>query len=159
LKTYNILFLCTHNSARSIIGEIIANTHISKKFIGYSAGSHPIESVHPLALEIADEYGYPRDQLRSKLWNEYASFESPKMDFIIVVCEGPVVSGQPYWPGNPINASWGFEDIALIQGSEELKRRAFKKVKVELQRRLDILSSLPESSLTEETLQLIHQKK
>lgn len=159
MKTYNILFLCTHNSARSIIGEIIANTHISKKFVGYSAGSHPSDSVNPFALEIADECGYPRDSLRTKLWNEFATFESPKMDFIIVVCEGPVVSGQPYWPGSPVIASWVFEDIALIQGSEELKRRAFKKVKVELQRRLDILSSLPESSLTEETLQLIHQKK
>jgi len=95
--------------------------------------------------------------LRPKLWNEFANFESPKMDFIVTVCDGAVVSGQPYWPGNPIIASWGFEDLSLVQGSDEIKRRAFKKVKVELQRRLDILSSLPESSLTEETLQLIYQ--
>jgi len=159
LEKYNILFVCEHNSARSIIAEIVANTHISKKFIGYSAGYTPGEFVNPFALEIAKECGYPLEKLFNKGWQEYASFEAPNMDLIIDLYQNKNRLERPYWPGNPILASWGFEDPAIIAGSDELKRRVFKSVKVEIQRRLDIVSSIPKASLDQKTLQLIHQKK
>jgi protein-tyrosine-phosphatase len=155
LKKYNILFVCEHNSARSIIAEIVANTHISKKFVGYSAGYIPSEHVNPFALEIAQECGYPLEKLFNKGWQDYASFEAPRMDFIIDLCQNKNYSERPYWPGNPISASWGFEDPAIIQGSDELKRRVFKSVKVEIQRRLDIVASLPIDSLNQKTFELM----
>jgi arsenate reductase len=158
LKKYNILFVCEHNSARSIIAEIVANTHISKKFIGYSAGYIPGEFINPFALEIAQEGSYPLEKLFNKSWQEFASFEAPQMDFIIDLCPNKTYSEKPYWPGNPILASWGFEDPTMIEGSDELKRRVFKSVKIELQRRLDIVASLPKDSLDQKTLQWIDQK-
>jgi len=155
LKKYNILFLCKHNSARSIIAEIVANTHISRKFVGYSAGYIPGEFVNPFALEIAQEGSYPLEKLFNKGWQDYASFEAPRMDFIIDLCQNKNYSERPYWPGNPLSASWGFEDPAIIQGSDELKRRVFKSVKVEIQRGLDIVASLPIDSLNQKTFELM----
>ena len=155
MKKYNILFVGEHNSARSIVAEIVSNTHISKKFVGYSAGYIPSEHVNPFALEIAQECGYPLERLFNKGWQDYASFEAPKMDFIIDLCQNKNYSERPYWPGNPISSSWGFEDPAIIQGSDELKRRVFKSVKVEIQRRLDIVASLPIDSLNKKTFELM----
>lgn len=159
MKKYNILFLCKHNASRSIIGEVLANAHISRKFVGYSAGIDPDGEVSIYAKEIAQECGYPVESLRCKSWDEFAQYDSIKMDIIITVCDmanearGSI---SPYWPGNPITAKWSFEDPSLVNGSTELKRRAYKKVKLELHRRLDILASLPSSALTQEILELIH---
>lgn len=159
MKKINILFLCKHNASRSIIGEVLANTHIGKKLVGYSAGSEPVGQISIYAQEIAQECGYPIESLRSKNWHEFAQYDSIKMDIIITVGETQDDKSEditPYWPGNPIVVNWNFDDPSLIEGSEELKRRAYKKVKIELHRRLDILSSLPSSALTQEILELIH---
>jgi len=155
LDKYNILFLCSANSARSIIGEVLANTHISRKFVGYSAGASTEPSLNPLAIEIADDIGYPIETLKSKHYSEFTSYESVKMDFIITVCDTSIFSIEPYWPGNPIIAQWRFTDPALVTGSIEVRRRAFNNIKIELQRRLDILASLPKSSLNFEQLQIM----
>jgi arsenate reductase len=156
LKTYNILFLCTHNAARSIIAEVLANSHISKKFHGYSAGSHPKATINPFAIEIAMDCLYPLDKLRTKNWEEFGSFQSPKMDFIITICADVVTRRQPYWPGNPVVANWSFSDPTLVEGTEEKIRKEFKLFKVEIQRRLDILASIPFHKLDQEALQAMH---
>jgi protein-tyrosine-phosphatase len=159
LKKYNILFLCKHNASRSIIGEVLANTNIGKKFVGYSAGSEPAEQISIYAQEIAQECGYPVERLRCKNWQEFAQYDSIKMDIIITLNDDSKDKSEtisPYWPGNPIIATWNFDDPSLVDGSDEIKRRAYKKVKIELYRRLDILASLPSSALTQEILELIH---
>jgi arsenate reductase len=157
LKTYNILFLCKHNASRSTIGEVLANTHISKKFIGYSAGSEPMEYLDEFTKEIAIYCGHPIEDLRNKSWHEFAQNDSLIMDFIFTVCEhlGEKYEGiYPYWPGNPIIAEWGFDDPSLVKGSVEVKRRAYKNVKLEFHRRLNILASLPMSALTQDIFEL-----
>ena len=99
MKRYNILFLCTHNSARSVLGEALASTHPSKKFVGYSAGSTPGGKVNPFAAQIAKELGYPESQLRSKSWDEFSLPDAPKMDFIVTVCDNAAGEVCPFWPG------------------------------------------------------------
>ncbi len=151
--TYNILFLCTHNSARSVIGEALASTHPSKKFIGYSAGSTPGTRVNPFAAEIADKLGYPANKLRSKNWDEFAAPGAPKMDFIITVCDNAAGEVCPIWPGNPATAHWGFPDPSQVEGSDEAKRQAFRDVMVGLQKRIDLLAALPMEKLDAMSMQ------
>ncbi len=158
MKPYNILFLCTHNSARSVIGEALASTHPSGKFIGFSAGSTPGTSVNPIAADIAEELGMVRSQLKSKSWDVYGQPDAPKMDFIITVCDNAAGDVCPFWPGQPVTAHWGFPDPSQVQGTEIEKRKAFNEVKNGLKKRLDILAALPLEKLDSMSLREIHTK-
>ena len=143
MKTYNILFLCTHNSARSILGEALASTHSSGKLIGYSAGSTPGGKVNPFAAELAIQMGYAADKLRSKSWDEFSGPDAPAMDFIITVCDNAAGEVCPVWPGKPATAHWGFPDPSQAQGDDDAKRRAFRDVMVGLKHRIELLAALP----------------
>jgi arsenate reductase len=158
MKQYNILFLCTHNSARSILGEALASTHPSGKLIGYSAGSTPGTSVNPIAADIAEELGMDRALLRSKSWDEFGLEDSPKMDFIVTVCDNAAGEVCPFWPGQPATAHWGFPDPSQVQGTDLEKKAAFNEVKNGLKRRLDILASMPLEKLDSMSLKEIHGK-
>ncbi len=153
MKSFHLLFLCTHNSARSVIGEALASTHRSGKFIGYSAGSTPGTKVNPFAAEIAEKLGYPASKLRSKSWDEFAQPGAPAMDFIITVCDNAAGEVCPIWPGKPATAHWGFPDPSQVGGSDDDKRRAFREVMAGLQKRIDLLASLPIEKLDAMTIQ------
>lgn len=156
MKQYNILFLCTHNSARSVLGEALASTHPSGKFVGYSAGSTPGGKVNPFAAQIAKELGYPESQLRSKSWDEFSLPGASKMDFIVTVCDNAAGEVCPFWPGNPVTAHWGFPDPSQVQGTDLEKRAAFNEVMNGLQKRLDILAAMPLDKLDSMSLKNIH---
>lgn len=158
MKQYNILFLCTHNSARSVLGEALASTHQSGLFVGYSAGSTPGTSVNPFARELALEMGYDESKLRSKSWDEYGLPDAPKMDFIITVCDNAAGEQCPFWPGKPATAHWGFLDPSQAQGSDDDKRKAFRDVMIGLKKRIDLLASMPLDKLDSMTLKNIHTK-
>ena len=158
MKPYNILFLCTHNSARSVIGEALASTHPSGKFIGFSAGSTPGTSVNPIAADIAEELGMVRSLLKSKSWDVYGEPDAPQMDFIITVCDNAAGEVCPFWPGQPVSAHWGFPDPSQVQGTDLEKRKAFNEVKNGLKKRLDILAALPLEKLDSMSLREIHIK-
>lgn len=153
MKKYNVLFLCTHNSARSLLGEALATTHPSGKFVGFSAGSTPGTNVNPIAQELAAEMGYPVDKLRSKSWDEFAQPDAPVMDFIITVCDNAAGEACPVWIGNPATAHWSFPDPSQVQGSDDDKRRAFKDVMLGLKKRLQLLADLPLERLDSLSLQ------
>jgi protein-tyrosine-phosphatase len=142
VKQYNILFLCTHNSARSVLGEALASTHSSGFFKGYSAGSMPGTQVNPFAKELALEMGYPEELLRSKSWDEYALPNAPCMDFIVTVCDNAAGEVCPFWPGNPATAHWGYPDPSQISGSDQDKRNAFRQVMAGLKNQLDMLAEV-----------------
>ena len=156
MKQYNILFLCTHNSARSIIGEALASTHPSGKLKGFSAGSTPGTSVNPYAAEIAKELGLDIALLKSKSWDVYAEPEAPKMDFIITVCDNAAGEQCPFWPGQPVSAHWGFPDPSQVKGSDLEKKAAFNEVMNGLKKRIDILASMPLDKLDSMSLKAIH---
>ena len=158
MKQFNILFLCTHNSARSVLGEAIASTHPSGKFVGYSAGSTPGTSVNRFARELALQMGYDESKLRSKSWDEYGLPDAPKMDFIVTVCDNAAGEVCPYWLGKPATAHWGFPDPSQVQGDDEQKRRAFKEVMIGLKKRIDLLAEMPTEQLNSLSLQEIHTK-
>ena len=158
MKQFNILFLCTHNSARSVLGEAIASTHLSGKFVGYSAGSAPGTSVNPFARELALQMGYDESKLRSKSWDEYGLPNAPQMDFIITVCDDAAGEVCPFWPGRPATAHWGFPDPSQVAGSDDDKRRAFKEVMIGLKKRIDLLADMPLDRLNSLSLQEIHTK-
>ena len=158
MKQYNILFLCTHNSARSVLGEALASTHLSGKFVGYSAGSTPGTSINPFAKELALEMGYDESKLRSNSWDEYALPDAPKMDFIITVCDQAAGEQCPFWPGNPATAHWGFPDPSQVQGTDDDKRKAFKDVMIGLKKRIEILANMPLDKLDSMSLKEIHTK-
>lgn len=158
MKQYNILFLCTHNSARSVLGEALASTHPSGLFVGYSAGSTPGTSVNPFAKELALEMGYDEAKLRSKSWDEYALADAPKMDFIVTVCDNAAGEVCPFWPGNPTTAHWGFPDPSQVIGTDLEKKTAFVSVMNGLKKRLDILAAMPLDKLDSMTLKSIHTK-
>lgn len=143
MKTYNILFLCTHNSARSVVGEVLATQISNGKFIGYSAGSTPGGKVNPFAVEIAEKYGYDISKLRSKSWDEYSFADAPPMDFIITVCDNAAGEVCPFWPGKPATAHWGYPDPSAVEGGDDAKRAAFKNVELGLKKRIEILMNLP----------------
>jgi protein-tyrosine-phosphatase len=141
-----------------VLGEALASTHPSGKFIGYSAGSTPGTSVNPIAADIAAELGMDRTLLRSKSWDEFGLADSPKMDFIVTVCDNAAGEVCPFWPGQPATAHWGFPDPSQVQGTDLEKKAAFNEVKNGLKRRLDILASMPLEKLDSMSLKEIHSK-
>ena len=143
MKTFNILFLCTGNSARSILAEALATTLSHGRLIGYSAGSHPNGEVNPIAEELALEMGYPKEKLRSKSWDEFANPNAPQMDFIITVCDNAKGEVCPVWIGHPAQAHWGFPDPAAIEGTDAIKRAAFQKILLGLKKNIEALIQLP----------------
>lgn len=152
-KTYNILFLCTGNSARSIMAEALMN-HLSRgRFRAYSAGSHAVGQVNPFALELLRRKGLAVDTLRSKHWDEFAQPDAPQMDFVITVCDKAAGEVCPVWPGQPMTAHWGFEDPAAAQGTDEAKRKVFEKVYIEIARRIELMLALPLDKLDRLALQ------
>lgn len=144
-RKFNVLFLCTGNSARSVLAEAcINNLAISQgRFVGYSAGSHPRGSVHPMALELLKLGNMPTEGLRSKSWDEFAQNDAPVMDFVITVCDRAAGEQCPHWPGQPMTAHWGIPDPAAVDGSEAEQRRAFIDAYAVLRRRIELLASLP----------------
>ncbi len=140
---YNILFLCTGNSARSIMAETLMN-HLSRgRCRAYSAGSHAAGAVNPFALELLRRKDLPAENLRSKNWDEFARPGTPAMDFVITVCDKAAGEVCPVWPGQPLPAQWGFEDPAAFQGADEANRKLFEKVFIEIARRIELLLALP----------------
>lgn len=144
---YNILFLCTHNSARSILAEGLVNKLGKGRFKGHSAGSQPSGRVNPLALETLESLGIDTTDMHSKSWEAYAAPDAPKMDFIITVCDSAAGEACPYWPGSPMTAHWGFPDPSLVEGDEDAKRAAFAKTAQAISHRLSLFLSLPHDSL------------
>ncbi len=142
-RTYNILFLCTGNSARSVLAEVLMNRLSKGRFRTYSAGSHPASEVNPFTLELLHSKGFVTDGLRSKNWDEFAKPDAPTMDFVITVCDKAAGEVCPVWPGQPMTAHWGFEDPAAAQGSDEARRKVFMKVFVEIARRIELMLALP----------------
>lgn len=142
-KIYNVLVLCTGNSARSIMAEALINTMGRGRFKAYSAGSHPGGTVNPFAVEQVSATGYPVDELRSKSWDEFAAPGAPKMDFVITVCDNAAGEVCPYWPGSPLTAHWGFEDPAAVVGSDDHRRQAFRKIFRQILTRVQIFVNLP----------------
>lgn len=142
-KTYNVLVLCTGNSARSIMAEALINTLGKERFHAYSAGSQPIGQVNRFAIEQIASIDYPIDRLRSKSWDEFAQPGAPQMDFIVTVCDNAAGEACPLWPGQPISAHWGFEDPAAVAGSDEEKRRAFEKTFQQIMTRAKLFVNLP----------------
>jgi arsenate reductase len=141
--TYNVLFLCTGNSARSIMAEALVTTMSKGRFQGYSAGSKPGGKVNPFAIEKVRETGYPVENLRSKSWDEFAQPDAPHMDFIITVCDNAAGEVCPFWPGHPATAHWSFEDPAAVEGTDEEKRAAFTKIFRQIGARMQTFVSLP----------------
>src|SRR5216683_5032178 len=145
--TRNVLFLCTGNSARSILAEAILNQKGSPNFRAYSAGSHPTGRVNPIAVKLLDAAKMPVANLRSKSWDEFAKPGAPKMDFVFTVCDNAANEICPVWPGQPITAHWGVPDPAVVKGSPEQIERAFRDAFMTLDRRIMLLLSLPLSTL------------
>jgi protein-tyrosine-phosphatase len=151
--SYNVLFLCTGNSARSILAEAILNREGRGRFRAFSAGSFPKGEVNPLALQTLEEMGFGSDGYRSKNWDEFAADGSPDLDFVFTVCDNAAGETCPVWPGQPMTAHWGIEDPAAVEGSEEEKRRAFRSAFFALQRRIGLFLALPLDSIDELSLQ------
>ena len=152
-RRYNVLFLCTGNSARSIIAEALLNYWGKGRFQAFSAGSHPKGQVHPQAIEILHRNHLPTDNLRSKSWDEFAEPDAPPLDFVFTVCDHAAREVCPIWPGQPMTAHWGIHDPAAVDGSDEDKQRAFNKAFRELDARLKIFTSLRLESLDQLSLQ------
>jgi arsenate reductase len=152
-RIYNVLFLCTGNSARSILAEVLINRWGQGKFKGFSAGSHPKGEVHPLALELLQSWGLPTKELRSKSWDEFAQPGAPNLDFVFTVCDNAAGEVCPHWPGQPMTGHWGMEDPAAVEGSDAQKRRAFLHAASALESRIKIFTSLPLRTLDRIRLQ------
>ena len=152
-KPYNILFLCTGNSARSIMAEGLVNHLSHGRFKGFSAGSHPTGLVNPFALETLQHLGCDTDGMSSKSWDAFAGADAPQMDFIITVCDNAAGETCPYWPGSPMTAHWGFPDPAKVEGDDEAKRAAFAKTAQAIAHRLRLFLSLPMDKLDGLSLQ------
>jgi arsenate reductase len=143
---FNVLFLCTGNSARSILAEGILRKDGAARFQAFSAGSHPKRAVNPFALKVLQSYGYPTDGYRSKSWDEFAAPGAP-MDFVFTVCDSAAGEACPIWPGQPMTAHWGIEDPAAVEGADIEKERAFVTAFRYLKNRISIFISLPIRSL------------
>ena len=144
---YNILFLCTGNSARSILAEAILNQKGRPNFTAYSAGSHPTGTVRPEALRQLESVHLPTVGLRSKSWNEFAQASAPRLDFVFTVCDNAANEVCPVWPGQPISAHWGVPDPAAVKGTSEQVEKAFREAFFLLDRRIGLFLSLPLSTL------------
>jgi protein-tyrosine-phosphatase len=139
----NVLFICTGNSARSVIAEGMLNAMGRGRFRAYSAGSHPKGTVHPLALRQLERMGIPIDGFRSKGWDEFAGPDAPRMDFVFTVCDRAAGEVCPVWPGQPMTAHWGMPDPAAVEGTEAVRDKAFVDAAATLKRRLELFMSLP----------------
>ncbi len=153
VQSFNVLFLCTGNSARSILAEAILNQLGAGQFKAYSAGSHPKGEIHPLALVLLKQNKIPTEQLRSKPWDEFAVPGAPRLDFVFTVCDNAAGEVCPVWPGQPMTAHWGIADPAAVVGTDEQKRHAFFNAFRELSQRIRIFTSLPIRSLDQIKLQ------
>jgi arsenate reductase len=152
-RTYNVLFLCTGNSARSIMAEVLTNSIGKGRFRAFSAGSHPGGKVNPFAMELLEAAGLPTEGLRSKNWDEFGRPGAPPMDFILTVCDNAAGEACPIWPGKPATAHWGVADPAAVEGSDEKKRAAFREAAAILKRRIELLVSLPIAALDKLSIQ------
>jgi arsenate reductase len=152
-KIYNVLFLCTGNSARSILGEKLIERWGQGRFRGFSAGSHPKGAIHPLTLEILRRNNYQTDGLRSKDWGEFTAADAPAMDFVFTVCDQAAAETCPIWPGQPMTAHWGVPDPARAEGDEVARMMAFRTALRELENRIKIFVNLPIESLDRLRLQ------
>ena len=146
-KHYNVLFLCTGNSARSIMAEAILNSKGKGRFTAYSAGSHPSGTVRPEALKQIASSGIATGELRSKSWDEFAQTGAPELNFIFTVCDNAANEACPYWPGHPMTAHWGVPDPAAVKGTPEEIERAFHSAYLTLERRINLFLSLPPATL------------
>jgi arsenate reductase len=152
-RPYSVLFLCTGNSARSILAESLLNHWGHGRFRGYSAGSFPKGQVHPMAVALLRQINLPTEGLRSKSWDEFAAPGAPPIDFIFTVCDNAANEVCPVWPGHPMSAHWGVGDPAAVGGTEEEKRTAFRKALLELENRIKLFINLPVATLDRMTLQ------
>lgn len=150
---YNVLFLCTGNSARSILAEAILNHRAKGSFTAYSAGSHPTGAPRPEALQQLESVGISTNGLRSKSWDEFAAPGAPRMDFVFTVCDNAANEVCPLWPGHPMTAHWGIPDPAAVKGSPEEIERAFNDAFVVLDRRIELFLSLPLTTLQQLAIQ------
>ncbi|MGZ3182045.1 MAG: arsenate reductase ArsC [Telluria sp.] len=148
-KPYHILFLCTGNSARSIMAEALVTQLGEGRFLGFSAGSQPTGKPNPFAVEKVAALGYPHERLRSKSWNEFAGPDAPPMDFIITVCANAAGEACPMWPGHPATAHWDFDDPAAATGTDEDKRAEFTRVFEQIQRRVAKFIALPVETMSD----------
>jgi len=142
-KKYNVLVLCTGNSARSILGEVLFNVLGKGRFIAHSAGSKPAGRVNPFALELLQQLGFSIEGLRSKSWDEFATPGAPQIDFIFTVCDNAAGETCPIWPGNPVAAHWGIPDPAAMEGDDSAKRAAFREAYDQLERCIQLFMNLP----------------
>lgn len=152
---FNVLFLCTRNSARSVLAEALINDPRvgQRKFKGFSAGSHPAGTVHPLTSETLQTAGFQSEGYHSKSWDEFAKAGAPRLDFVITVCDDAAAEQCPTWPGQPVTAHWGVPDPAAVTGAESEKRRAFREALISLRRRIELFASLPIDKLDAMSLQ------
>lgn len=146
-RVFNVLFLCTGNSARSILAEAILNHAGDGRFRAFSAGSHPAGTVNPFAIELLSKQGLTVTDLRSKSWDEFAMPGAPRLDFLFTVCDNAAGEVCPIWPGQPMTAHWGIEDPAAVDGSDADKRRAFAKAYAAMARRISLFTNLPLAKL------------
>jgi arsenate reductase len=144
---YNVLFLCTGNSARSIFAESILRKDGAGRFNAFSAGSHPKGGINPFALKVLDAFGYPTEGFGSKGWDEFARPDAPELDFVFTVCDAAAGEACPIWPGHPMTAHWGIEDPAAVEGTDVEKERAFNQAFRYLRNRISVFISLPIRSL------------
>lgn len=154
-QVVNVLFLCTHNSARSILAEVLLNKIGAGRFKAYSAGSSPREggSPNPIGLQVLREHGFDTSGLRSKSWDEFAGAEAPKMDLIITVCDNAAGEVCPYWPGQPATAHWGYADPSAVEGGDAAKAEAFRQTLHAMRRRMELLANLPSEKLARLSIQ------
>ena len=146
-RIYNVLFLCTGNSARSIMAEAVLNVLGAGRFQAFSAGSHPGGTVQPMAAELAQSMGYPIEKMRSKSWDEFALDGAPEMDMVITVCDNAAGEACPVWLGHPALAHWGVADPVAVKGDEDTRKRAFVAAYATLRRRIELLLALPMEKL------------
>jgi len=151
-RPFNVLFLCTGNSARSILAEVILNHVGQGRFKAYSAGSHPNGQVNPYALQYLQQQGFSTEGLRSKSWDEFAAADAPQFDFIITVCDNAVGEVCPIWPGKPATGHWGIEDPAAAEGSDADKLKAFAHTFTLMNRRISLLLNLPAEKLAAQSI-------
>jgi arsenate reductase len=151
-RVFNVLFLCTGNSARSILAESILQKDGAGRFRAFSAGSHPKGAVNPFALKVLESLDYPTDGLRSKDWNEFAALGAPALDFVFTVCDSAAGEVCPVWPGQPMTAHWGIEDPAIVEGTDIQKEAAFVLAARFLKNRISVFTNLPIKSLDQLSL-------